>query len=90
MKACWRALANAQSLAGYFSTNVEINLEVPGRIQHTICGRNEITQAALAARSTVGSLKVKFLDVAVTVAPDRQSAIADFTVEAGISDRTGA
>ena len=27
-------LASAQSLAGYFSTNVEINLDVPGRDQH--------------------------------------------------------
>ena len=45
-------LADAESLAGYFSTNVEINLDVPGRIQHTIVGRDEITQTAVAARST--------------------------------------
>ena len=48
----------------------------------TIMGRDEITQAALAARSTVSSLSVKFLDVDVTVAPDKQSATADLTVEA--------
>jgi hypothetical protein len=78
-------LAGAQSLAGYFSTNVEINLDVPGRLQHTIVGRDEITQAALTARSTASSLSVKFLDVDVTLAPNRQSATADFTVEARVS-----
>ena len=79
-------MASAESLASYFSTNVEINLDVPGHLRHSILGRNEITQAALAARSTASSLSVKFLDVNVTLAPDRQSAIADFTVEAHVSD----
>ena len=78
-------MASAESLAGYFSTNVEINLDVPGHLQHTILGRSEITQAALAARSAASSLNVKFLDVNVTLAPDRQSAVADFTVEAHVS-----
>ncbi|HUA39154.1 MAG TPA: hypothetical protein VMA35_12255 [Candidatus Sulfopaludibacter sp.] len=79
-------LASVQSLASYFSTNVEIDLDVPGRLQHTIMGRDEITQTALAARSTASSLSVKFLDVNVTISPSRQSATADFTVEARVSD----
>jgi hypothetical protein len=78
-------LADAESLAGCFSTNVEINLDVPGRLQHTILGRDEITQTAMAARSNVSSLSVKFLDVAVTVAPNKQSAMADFTVEVRVA-----
>ncbi len=77
-------LAHAESLADCFSTNVEINLDVPGRIQHTILGRDEITQAATAARATVNSLNVKFLDVDVTIGPDKRSAVADFTVEARV------
>ncbi|MGD0087543.1 MAG: hypothetical protein ABSC24_10495 [Verrucomicrobiota bacterium] len=77
-------LADAESLAGYFSTNVEIDLDVPGRLQHTILGRDEITQTAVAARSTVSGLSVKFLDVTVTLGPDKQSAVADFTVEARV------
>ncbi|MGA2685561.1 MAG: hypothetical protein ABSF51_10960 [Verrucomicrobiota bacterium] len=79
-------LADAESLAGYFSPNVEINLDVPGRIQHTILGRDEITQTAVAARSTTSSLSVKFLDVDVTIGPDKRSAVADFTVEARVGD----
>jgi hypothetical protein len=80
-------LAGAQGLAGYFATNAEINLEVPGRDHFIISGRNEITQAALTARSAVGSLKVKFLDVSVAVAPNRQSATVDLTVDANVSDQ---
>jgi hypothetical protein len=77
-------LADAESLAGCFSTNVEINLDVPGRFQLTITGRDELTQHAAAADSMVSSLSVKFLDVTVTLGPDKQSAVADFTVEARV------
>jgi hypothetical protein len=80
-------LVGAQGLAGYFATNAEINLEVPGRDQVVISGRHDITQAVLTARSSVGSLKVKFLDVSVTVAPNRQSATVDMTVDANVSDQ---
>jgi hypothetical protein len=78
-------LAGAEGLAGYFATNAEVNLEVPGRDHFVISGRNEITQAALTARSAVGSLQVKFLDITVTVAPNRQSATVDLTVDANVS-----
>jgi len=78
-------LAAAQSLAGFFATNVEINLDVPGRLQHRLMGRDEIQQAALGARSTLSGMKVHFPDINVTVAPDKQSAVADLTVEASIA-----
>ena len=77
-------LANTQSLASYFSTNVEIHLDMPELAQITTLDRNEIVQYALAVRSKVSSLNVKFLDVDVTLAPNRQSASADFTVEAHV------
>lgn len=77
-------LAAAHSLAGFFATNVEVNLDVPGRLRHTFLGREEIMQAALAARSQAGTLSVQFPDINVTVAPDRQSAVADLTVEAKV------
>src|SRR5208282_2079589 len=56
-------LSAAQRLAGFFSTNVEINIDVPGRIQHRLVGRDEIQQAALGARSTLSRLKVQFPDI---------------------------
>jgi hypothetical protein len=79
-------MADAESLASYFSTHVEVRLDVPELAQITTLDRNEITQYALAARSKVSSLNVKFLDVNVTLAPNRQLAVADFTVEARVAD----
>ena len=78
-------LADAQSLAGYFATNVEVNINTREGDRQNFVGRDQITQAALAARSAVGSLNVKFLDVDVTVAPDKQSATADLTVDANVA-----
>lgn len=78
-------LANAQSVSSFFSTNVEIAIAVPGRVQHTFLGRDEITQAALASRSAVSGLTIKFPDVNVTVAPDKQSATVDLTLEATVA-----
>ena len=78
-------LAGAQSLAGFFSSNIVVNINVPGRVQHSIIGRQEVTQAALGARSAVSGLDVKFPDINVTVAPDKQSAEADLTVEAKVA-----
>jgi ketosteroid isomerase-like protein len=75
-------IAGAQRLANFFSTNVEVNLDVPGRIQHTLTGRDEIMQADAGARASLDGLKVEFPDVNVTVAPDKQSATADLTVKA--------
>jgi hypothetical protein len=80
-------MAGAQSLAGYFATNAEINLEAPGHEQFTLMGRSQITQAALTSRSALGSLKVKFLDVSVNIAPNRESATVDLTVDANITDQ---
>jgi len=78
-------IAAVQRLAGYFGTNVEVNIDVPGRVQHTLVGREEITQTALGARAVVSSLRVKFPDINVTVAPDKQSAVADVTLDATIA-----
>jgi hypothetical protein len=78
-------LAAARSLAGFFSTNVEFQVELPELARYSIMDRDEIMQAALMARSRAGGLKVKFPDINETVAPDKQSAVADLTVEANIS-----
>jgi len=47
-------LAGARSLPDFFSTNVEINIDLPGRQEHRLAGREEIQQAALAARTGAG------------------------------------
>ena len=78
-------IAAAQSLAGYFGTNIEVNIDVPGRLRHTLMGREDIAQTAMSARAVVSSLSVKFPDINVTVAPDKQSAVADLTLDATIA-----
>jgi len=78
-------LGAAQKLAGFFATNVEVDINVPGRIQHRLLGREEIQQAAIGARSTLGGMKVAFPDINLTVAPDKQSAVADVTVTADVA-----
>lgn len=72
---------DAEKLADCFSTNVEVNLNVPGRVEHTFNSREEILQAAAAAHSAVSSLNVEFLDVAVIVGADKKSATASATVK---------
>jgi hypothetical protein len=78
-------LSSAESLADFFSTNVEIKIDVPGYQQHHLAGREEIQQAALAMRAWVKSLSVNFPDVNVTVNTDQQSAIADLTLQATVA-----
>jgi hypothetical protein len=77
-------LAAVENVASYFATNVEVDINVPGRVQHTLLGRAEIRQAALGARERLRGLQVKIPDVTVTVAPDKQSAVADLTIEVQI------
>ena len=78
-------LAAARSVAGFFSTNVELAVELPELGQRNSMDREEITQVALLARARAGGVQVKFTDINMTVAPDKQSAVADLTVEAKVS-----
>jgi len=78
-------VAHAQSVANFFSTNVVVIITVPGREQQTMVGRDDITQAALASLRTIASLDVKFPDIVVTLAPGRNAATVDVTVEAMVS-----
>ena len=78
-------LAAANSVAGYFSNHVELKLTVPELSQRDSLDREEIVQLVVLARSRAGGLKVTFPDIKVTVAPDRQSAAADVTVQANVA-----
>jgi hypothetical protein len=78
-------LASARSAAGFFAATVELNVDLPELGQRNSLDREEITQLALMARSRAGGVHVKFPDISITVAPDKQSAVADLTVEANVS-----
>lgn len=70
---------NAAKLASYFSLDAQVTLDTPGQGQYSLNGRDEIQQAALGARSAIGSLAVQFVDVNMTFAEDKESATVDLT-----------
>ncbi len=75
-------MINVETFAGHFSADVQVSLDTLGHERHALSGRDEIAQAAMAARNTISSLKVAFLDVNVSVSPDKQSATVDLTAKA--------
>ena len=83
-------IARAQSVAGFFATNVIIALTLPGHTEETTLAHDEITQAMLVSRQQATDLDVKFPDINVTVAPDKNSATADVTVDATVSGQRDA
>jgi hypothetical protein len=83
-------LGAAQSLAGYFSTNAEVHIDTREAGQHDLIGKDQIMQTVVAAQSVLGSMNIKFLDVKLAVAPDKQSATADLTVDANVSNQPDA
>jgi len=78
-------LAGAQRLAGLFASNAAVNIEIPGHEQRQWTGREDILQAALAARASLDRVKVTFPDISLTVDPGKESATADLAAEARIS-----
>ena len=68
------ALADVQRLGSLFTRDAGVRVEVDGGPRRTFTGRDEIMQAAVAARQVIGTLDVEFLDVVVTLSADEQSA----------------
>jgi hypothetical protein len=77
-------LAKAQRLARFFSNDAEVRVDIPNRPYQDFNGREEIQQGALGARALLNSLKVQFLDMEVTLAPDKQSAVVRLTATADL------
>jgi hypothetical protein len=75
-------VAGAERLADFCLTNIEVKIDVPGHPEHTLSGREDVHQAALAVRASVQALTVTFPDIAIIVSADKQSAVADLTLEA--------
>jgi len=74
-------------LLDYFTPDVVISLNARGIEVHTLNGRDELQQAALAAANNEAApgLKVEFLDINVTLGPDRQTAMASLTGKATVA-----
>lgn len=78
-------LAGANRLAGFFSENVVVHIDVSGLEGKEIQGRDELRQTAVAARASLQSAEVQFPDARLEIAPDRESATAEVTATADIN-----
>lgn len=78
-------LANVQRLGTYFTDNIEVKLEGTGLESHTFNKREELMQAAMAARSSGLEIHAKFIDVKVTLSPAGDSAEADLMLNLSVS-----
>ena len=74
------------NLIGYFSTDAQIVVDIPGAGAGTLNGRDEIREAAAGGFSKLQSLDVKFLDATSKVSADKQSAEVRCTAEARIGE----
>jgi ketosteroid isomerase-like protein len=75
---------NPEHLVGFFSADVKVIVDVPGQVLQNINGRDELLQRAALARAALTSLKIEFLDISVTLAPDKQFAFANLTARANL------
>jgi len=75
-------LANASRVAGFFTADIEIRVDVPGSSAQVITGRDELFPIAQRVRTMSGGLEVQFLDVNLAIAPDKKSAEANLTLRA--------
>ena len=68
-----------QAVPDFFTPDAIVNLDVRGFETTAFHGRPDLQAAAAAAMQRLAGLRVEFLDINVTVAPDRQSAVANLT-----------
>ena len=75
---------NSEKAADFFTTDVEVDISVPGYEQLTLRGRDEVLQTAAGARTRLTSLKVEFPDMNIMVDADKQSAKVNLTGKATV------
>ena len=80
-------VAKIQKLGLLFDENVQVAIEVSGGESHSLnlTRREELTEAAMAAKRFTSGVTAEFLDLKIEMAPDKQSATADLILQAKIS-----
>jgi hypothetical protein len=81
-------LAGANKLAGFFTADVVMHLDVAALRTRTINGRDELVEIAAAARANLQEARIKLHDIVVELAPDRQTALVQLTALANINGST--
>jgi hypothetical protein len=74
----------AEKVGSYFAPEVSLAIDLPEISSHESMSRTEISQFALALRSTqyFRSLKVQCLDPVITLGADKKSASVEVTIRA--------
>jgi len=70
---------NTQKLTGFFTPDVEIDVDLRGYPPQTLSGRDEVLNAALYAHSNLNGLKVQFSGINVALGADRITAKVNLT-----------
>lgn len=87
-QAPFAALSDVQRLCALVSPDVTIEVNAPGVGQRGIEGREDLREKAMGWHSMVNGAKIEFPDIAVTVAPDKQSAEVVLTLKARVPTET--
>lgn len=74
-------VANAQKLSTFFTPDIEISVDVPGGPRQKLSGQDDLLKAAMAVRTYFSSLKVELLDINITFAPGKESAVVNLTLK---------
>ena len=72
-------VADSQKAVSLCTTNVEISVDATGYPPQSLSGGAELFQALMLARSRLGSLEVVFLDLSISLAPNKESAVVGLT-----------
>lgn len=80
-----RRLGYVGGLEGFFTPDVEVQVQVGARGGGRMAGRAELREAAAVARARLPGLAVTFYDIVVRVAPDRSAASAHLTAKIEIA-----
>jgi len=74
-----------EKAVGYFTSDVEVSVDVRGVERMDFSGRDEIQQHLMGGARMLRGLKVEFLDINVTLGPDKQTATANLTAKWTVS-----
>jgi hypothetical protein len=69
----------AQKLMDFFTTDVEIDVNMREYPSQTFNGRDELVQSFLWVQSHFRSVKVELIDINIKLSDDKQSAVANLT-----------
>ena len=73
------------ALMDYFTTNVEVRVEARGFGSHTFNGRDELMEYAKWLRTRYAAAKFEFIDMNITISPDKQAAQVNLTGKAALA-----